>query len=470
MSKPVRLALACAILTVFAVPASVALQQTKDFSELERVAAEELHQLNTPGAAIAVISDGRVVFANGVGISDVETGAPVTPDMLFRLGSTTKMFTAAALVGLAEEGRLRLDQPIGNSVTGLHPKIAAVTPHHLLTHTSGILDEAPMYGSQDDDALAREVRSWKEDRFFTEPGEIYSYSNPGFWFAGFVVQEVTGKPYADAMVERIFTPLGMTHTTLRPTMAMTYPLAQGHDFNPAKGPFIVRPHANNAASWPAGSIFSNVNDLSRFVIAFMSGGVLEGKQVLAPAVIAKLSTPYVDTPGAADSKYGYGLTIRDFRGMHMVEHGGSRTGYGSLIWMVPDKRFAVVILANRSGASLNKTAEKAMEMFLTLTPKTEPKTPAELPISEADAAAWVGTYQNAPAEKIEIFPKDGKLFLRRGTSELPLRKTGENQISAGASGNPRQAQFTIVRGKDGRTLYLHSGGRAFRKTASGAAR
>lgn len=467
MPKPFRILLACAILqVVFTAPKSVdALQQSKDFSELEKVAAEELHQTNTPGAAIAVISDNLLVFANGVGISNIETGAPVTPDMLFRLGSTTKMFTAAALVTLAEEGRVRLDQPIGNSVSGLHPKLAAVTPHQLLTHTSGILDEAPMYGSQDDEALAREVRSWKEDRFFTEPGEIYSYANPGYWLAGFVVQEVSGKPYADAMVDRIFTPLGMTHTTLRPTMAMTYPLAQGHDFSAGKEPFIVRPHANNAASWPAGSIFSSVNDLSRFVIAFMNGGKLEGKQVLSPAVIEKLSTPYVDTPGAPGSKYGYGLTIRDFRGVHTVQHGGSRTGYGSLIWMVPDKRFAVIILANRSGASLDKTAEKATEMFLPLTPKPAPKPPPELPISEAEKAAWIGTYQNVPTEKIEIFSKEGRLFLRRATSELPIRKTGENQISAGVPGNPRQVQFTIVQGRDGKTLYLHSGGRAFKKTA-----
>ena len=465
MPKLFRVLLPCTFLAVFCttLTAANALQQPKDFSEIEKVAAEELHQTNTPGAAIAVIRGDRVVFAKGAGISNIETGTPVTPDMLFRLGSTTKMFTAAALVTLAEAGRVRLDQPIGNFVSGLHPKIAALTAHELLTHTSGMLDEAPMYGSQDDDALAREVRSWKEDRFFTEPGDIYSYSNPGFWLAGFVVQEVSGKPYADAMVDRIFTPLGMTHTTLRPTMAMTYPLAQGHDFSPGKGPFIIRPHANNSASWPAGSIFSNVNDLSRFVIAFMNGGQLEGKQVLPPAVIEKLSTPHVDTPDAPGSKYGYGLTIRDFRGVHMVQHGGSRAGYGSLIWMVPDQRFAVIILANRSGASLDKTAEKAMEMFLPLTPKPEPKPLVELPISEAEKAEWVGTYQNLPTDKIEIFARDGKLFLRRGTSELPLRKTAENQVSAGAPGNPRQAQFTFVRGKDGRTLYLHSGGRAFRK-------
>jgi CubicO group peptidase (beta-lactamase class C family) len=102
-------------------------------------AREELREIDAPGAAIGIVSGGRLVFARGAGISDVETGAPMTPDLLFRLGSTTKMFTAAAPVMLAEEGRLKLDEPIGTVVQGLHPRLAAVTAHLLLSHTSGIL-------------------------------------------------------------------------------------------------------------------------------------------------------------------------------------------------------------------------------------------------------------------------------------------------------------------------------------------
>jgi CubicO group peptidase (beta-lactamase class C family) len=320
-----------------------------------------------------------------------------------------------------------------------------------------------MYGSQDEGALAREVRSWKEDRFFTEPGQIYSYSNPGYWLAGFVIEDISRKPYADVMNERLFSPLGMTHTTLRPTMAMTYPLAQGHDARPGQTPLVVRPHANNAASWPAGSIFSNVNDLSRFVIAFMNDGRIGNKQVLSPGLIARLTTPYVDIPGDPDSKYGYGLTIHKYRGVRMVEHGGSRSGYGTLISMVPEQRLAVIILANRSGANLRKTAEKAAEMMITLGPKPVEEKPLDVAVSEAEKTSWVGTYFHPPAQKVEILLKEGKLFLRRGTAELPIRKTGENQFSVTPPGSSQGQKFTLVPGRDGRIAYIFSGGRASKK-------
>lgn len=438
-------------------------QSAPNFSELEKVAVDELHQLNTPGAAIGIVSGDRLIYAKGIGISDIETGALLAPGMLFRLGSTTKMFTATALVSLAEEGKIKLDDPIGLAVKGLDPKIAAVTAHQLLTHTSGFLDEAPMYGSQDEGALEKEVKSWREDRFFTTPGDIYSYSNPGYWLAGFIVQNLSGKLYADAMNDRIFAPLGMTRTTLRLTVAMTYPLAQGHDASPGKAPTVVRPFANNTASWPAGSIFSNVQDLSRFVIAFMNGGKVDSKQVISPTVIKRLTTPYVSVPGIQEAHYGYGIELLEERGVRIVRHGGSRSGYGTLIWMVPDHRFGVIVLANRTGASLSKTAEKAMEMMLPLAPKAPQEVEEDLPISDADKAEWVGAYLQPGGQKLEIVLKDGKLFLRRGTSELPIRKTGENRISVAAPGASRAQQLFIVRGKDGKTLYLHTGGRAAKK-------
>ena len=228
---------------------------------------------------MSIVSGDRVVFSKGYGVASVETREPVRPEMLFRLGSTTKMFTAAALVLLAEKGAVDLNAPIGNYVKDLQPKIAQLTAHQLLTHTSGFLDEAPMFGSDDESALEKEVRSWTANRFFTEPGRIYSYSNPAFWLAGFVVESVSGKRYADELTASLFKPLGMSRTTLRPLVAMTYPIAQGHDDWP-KGPAVIRPAANNAASWPAGSIFSSVEDLSRFVIAFVNGGRIGGDQVL----------------------------------------------------------------------------------------------------------------------------------------------------------------------------------------------
>ena len=150
-------------------------------------------------------------------------------DTLFRMGSTTKMFTAAALISLANAGKIKLDAPIGNYVKNLPPKIAALTAHQILSQSSGLRDFAPTVFSNDDAALGQNIRLWKDDVFFTDPNKIYSYSSANYWFAGFLTEELTGKSYADSLGELVFKPLGMTRSTIRPTEAMTYPLALGHD-------------------------------------------------------------------------------------------------------------------------------------------------------------------------------------------------------------------------------------------------
>jgi CubicO group peptidase (beta-lactamase class C family) len=324
-----------------------------------------------------------------------------------------------------------------------------------------MIDEAPMYGDHDDAAMARVIRSWKDDQLFTEPGKIISYSNPGYWLAGFVAESVVGKPYADLMSDRLFKPIGMTRTTFRPTMAMTYPFAQGHNASGKSAPTVVRPFADNSASWPAGSMFTNVFDLSRFVIAFMNNGKLDGKQVLQPSVIAKLSTPRIRIPTSATEKYGYGLMISDYRGVHVVEHGGSRSGYGSIIKMVPQSRFAVIVLGNRTGVALNRAAEKAMELMLPLKPKEADKPKPELPMSESEMAGYVGKYGRSAS--YEIILKDGNLFLKQGENEVPITKVGENLFAVTLPGSARPMQFALVPGADGKVEYLHAGLRASRR-------
>lgn len=433
-----------------ALNASALARQQSDFSELEKVILDELKATRTPGAAVAIVSDDRVVLAKGFGIANSETGTAVTPDMLFRLGSTTKMFTAAALVSLSETGKLDLNQPLGKYTKGLDPKLARVTAHQLLSHTAGILDNAPMYGLHDDSALGNEVCSWKEDRFFTEPGKIISYSNPGYWLAGYAIEEASGKSYADQLTESLFKPLGMSRTTLRPTMAMTYPLAQGHNAS-RDGKFeVIRPMADNSASWPAGSIFSSAMDLSRFVIAFLNGGKVEGRQVLSPTLIEKLSTPHAAVPGS-ENKYGYGLMISDYRGVKIVEHGGARSGYGSTIRMSPEHRFGVIILANRSGASLARSAEKAMELMLPLKEKKdEPQ--KEMPLSAEEISRYAGVYVQGQM-RFELSVKDGKLYGKQGNVQGEIVKVGEDRFEIRTPNGSQR--FALVSGSDGKAEYLH---------------
>lgn len=144
-----------------------------DFAELDEVVEAELKDGHTPGAAVAVVSGDRVVYAKGFGVTSAEDGGrAVTPETLFRMGSTTKMFTAAALVTLASEGKIRLNAPVGDFVKNLPPKIAALTAHQLLSQSSGLRDFAPAVTSDDDAALAKNIRAWTDDLFFTEPNRI----------------------------------------------------------------------------------------------------------------------------------------------------------------------------------------------------------------------------------------------------------------------------------------------------------
>ena len=422
---------------------------TVDFSELDKLIPEELKEKNTPGAVITVVSGDQVVYQKAFGVANVETNAAMQPEMLFRLGSTTKMFTAAALVALAEKQKIDLNEPIGNRIKGLNPGLAKATAHHLLSNSAGVRDFAAPVISNDDASLGNMVRSWKDDVFFADQGDIYSYSSAGFWLSGFVVEELQGKPYADAMTELLFKPLGMERTTLRPLMAITYPFAHGHAIEAGK-PAILRPLFNNVAMWPAGSMWSNAKDLSRWVIAFLNEGRLEGKQMLSTSLINQMVQHHVRVPGEADSYYAYGLTTFKYRGLEFVGHGGFSRGYGSMIQMVPSRRFAVIVLTNKSGETMRKSLNRATELGLGLK-DDEPVKPASFaPLTNSEMSEYVGTYSHAP-QTWEVSVKEGKLYVKVDSNEHALTKSGERKFTFGAQ---NENELVFVPGKSGKIEFL----------------
>lgn len=456
-------AMAAAICLIILTAALSAASQTGDFKKLETVANAELAETNTPGAAVAIVRDERVVFARGFGAANVETGEPVTTEMLFRIGSMTKTFTALALLSLAEEGKLRLEEPVGNYVKGLNPKLAQITLHQLLTHTSGVRDEGRPYGAHDETALLNAVRGWKEDLFFTEPGRIFSYSNLNYALVGAAIEEAGGKPFADAMSERVFKPLGMSRSAFRPTEAMTYPLAQGHNARGNAKPVVVRPYTDNVPNWAAGFMFASANDLARFAVAFLNEGKLDGKQPIAAKNIFKASRGAVEIPGLDGAKYGYGLRIGEIRGVRVLSHGGAIPGFGAQIIMSPAHRVAVIILANKSGARLDKTVETALEMTLPLKAKPEMKPPVSLPLTAQQMQSYNGIYRHSPRQFFEIVAQDGKLYLKDEEDLLALENIGENRFLYNRGNSAATDDLTFVPGADGKPEYLHINGRAFRK-------
>src|SRR5215216_4761445 len=133
-----------------------------DFSELDKLVPAELKEKNTPGAVITVVSGDQIIYQKAFGVANVETNAQMQPEMLFRLGSTTKMFTAAALLTLAEQDKIKLNEPIGSRVKGLNGRVGQVTPHYLLSNSAGVRDFAAPTISSDDPALGNMVRSWQD--------------------------------------------------------------------------------------------------------------------------------------------------------------------------------------------------------------------------------------------------------------------------------------------------------------------
>ena len=397
-----------------------------DFLELEKVIEAELAATKTPGAAVAIVSGDKIIFAKGFGATSAEGGSQVAADTLFRMGSTTKMFTAAALLSLSEQGKIKLDAPIGNYIKNLPPKISQLTAHQLLSQSSGLRDFNPLASGQDDAVLGQNVRLWKTDVFFTEPDKIYSYSSANYWLAGFLAEELSGKSYTDAMAELVFKPLGMTRSTISPLVAMTYPLALGHGVQNGNAA-VVRPIDNNVGKYPGGSMFSSANELARFSVAMLNGGKIDGRQAIPLSVVEQQQKPQFYLPGAEKAFYGYGLLGYEDRGVKTVSHGGASRGYGSFITLAPEQKVAVIVLANTSGQTLPKTRQKAMEMLLPLKPASGEQ-PQILATNPGEIKRFVGKYEHAP-QVWEVTSRDGKLYLKQDGKEFELKKTGAGEFS-----------------------------------------
>lgn len=456
--------LVAVLLVASLIPAtSVSAQQDRDFSELEKVALAELRETGTPGAAIIIVSGDRAVFVKGFGVASIETGIPFTTDTLFRISNISKFLTATVLLSLADEGKVDLNAPIGRYVNGLSPKLSRVTARQLLNETSGVKELHLQLGLYDDAALGNIVRSWKDDWVFAKPESIYSASHPGYAVAGLLIEEVAGKPFADVMTEKLLRPLGMSRSTCRPLVMVTYPFSQGHWVTSGQKPTVVRPFASDSVGWPSEAVFSSANDLSRFLITFLNGGKLDGRQVIAPSVIATLSKPHAAGPAVIEGEVRHGLSSASYGNHHVLRGNFSWGGMRSQIRIAPNERFAAIILSN--GSPPAKTMQKALEMFLG--PPLPSGATEPLPMTQAEMSRYVGTYANERV--LTLLIKEKKLFVRDDSpdslvrfskrEEHPVTKVGENRFSIAAWSE----SFTFVTRRDGKIEYLHYGARALKR-------
>lgn len=317
----------------------------------------------SPGCALGVMRDGRLVYAKGYGLASVELGVPITAATVFDIGSVSKQFTAMAVVLLAQDGKLSLDDEIQKYVPELPRYAKPVTLRHLLHHTSGIRDYIDLLvwsGVQEEavtgDREALEVLARQRAPNFVAGAE-HLYSNSGFFLLSVVIRRAAGKSLRQFAAERIFGPLGMTHTffldrhdEIVPGKASSY--APGDPGHPG-----FRLALANWEQTGDGAVQTSVEDLLRWERNFSSA------TVGGPAAIRELETPGVLNDGGSIS-YALGLNVDTYRGLRRVAHGGSWAGFRAQLTRFPAQRVAISTLCNVANAGPALLAGRVAELLL----------------------------------------------------------------------------------------------------------
>lgn len=428
---------------------------TASFANVDSAVAVELRQTRTPGIAVSIVAGDRVVYAKGYGNSATQGGVPVTPNTIFRIASVTKILTAVTLLGAADSAGVSLDSPIGDRVGELPAPFRSLTLHQLLSHTAGLtIGPIPETSGDSTGALASAVSQVPARAAFLSPGEIFSYSNLGYVLAGRAIEVITRQSFADAVQRRLLLPLGMASTRFG-TVAPSLGAASGLlELPPGAQPLSV----GGAESWPFAGLSSTALDLSRFAIAFVNGGRYEGRQVFTPATISRISKP-ISPFVSGEGDYGYGVRVYRHRGVDVVEHGGrGQDGFRSLLYMVPSRRVAVIVLANSAGRRPYGIADAALDALLSSELAPVPPEPRFVAMDSIEMSKYVGRYASGMLAEVVI--DRGALALRQGASFIPIRKLSNGLFTAGEGESAVYVAF-VMRGD--RAAFMHMNMRAYRR-------
>jgi D-alanyl-D-alanine carboxypeptidase len=391
-----------------------------------------------PGAAVLVLRDGAVVHSKAYGLASVEGGLPNTTRTKFRLASVSKSFTALLVLQLAEQGRLRLDDPLEKYVPGVVGG-DAITIHHLLSHTAGMPD---FMSFEDAARLPRDAA----------PGERLNYSNLGYSALGRVIEKVTGKTYEAQLRESLLDPLGMRDSGCDRREAALHDRAIGYLFDAVGG---VQPaeYTDSGSDFAAGGLYSTAEDLSRWV-----KGLLDGR-VVSPQMLERAWTP-VALDGGRTGVYGYGFMLVPYRGLREIGHGGDISGFNSYVALYPTEKLAVVVLSNvgmRPPGPVPDAGAIAHQVVAVLAgDRLGPEWPPAVALASEALDRYVGRYRlEAPAPVVAVMG-DGIEIRRDGERLVARGKQGEAEIvpesPAEFYAKASPVRISFVLGRDGAPL------------------
>jgi CubicO group peptidase (beta-lactamase class C family) len=390
----------------------------------------EMSQEEITGISIALVDDQRVIWQQGFGYADLENGVPATPTTVYRAGSIAKVFTAAAAMQLAEQGKLAIDQPLAAalpefSIKTRFPKAGPVTPRNIMTHHSGLPSNffRDLY-VRDPGRFETVIDSLHDEYLAFPPNYVFSYSNLGMALLGATVQKVSGEAFDDYMQHHFFQPLGMTQSSFASRV-----VTKAYDSNKEIEVFSMR-------DMPAANLLSNVVDLSHFLKMQFAEGHYGEQQVLAPATIREmLRIQNASFPLTFNSYVGLGWMLHGIEvpgGGPVASHGGSLPDSHSMMAILPEHKLGVVILSNSatSHVAVTKIAGEALRLML------EEKTG----IHQAAKAAARSPERAPTAEELRLF--NGHFDTLVGLTKV---STANGQIDVEAVGH----HFRLVPHEDG---------------------
>lgn len=339
------------------------------------------HRGSRPGLTVGVVQRGALVAHRSAGLASVELGVPIGPETRFRIASVSKQFTCAAVLLLAQDGKLAPDDPVCRHLPNLPATYGGVTLDHLMHNVGGVRDMLQLLRQGGADLGQPVTRAdlldaiCRQDALNFEPGTRYLYSNAGFLLLGLVVERVAGEPLAAFLERRVFSPVGMTRTAhVEDPRAAVPGLATG--YLPADGGWTRAPHAFPIGG--EGGLVSCVEDLALWDQELATG------RRLGPA-LGRALTERTSFPDGSACAYARGLQVASWHGVSTVSHGGLWPGYKTEFLRAPDLDLAVIAISNDGGADPNALAHRFLDLLAEGTPgyrpppKPDPEGLAQLP-------------------------------------------------------------------------------------------
>jgi CubicO group peptidase (beta-lactamase class C family)/D-alanyl-D-alanine dipeptidase len=407
---------------------------------LEEFIAREMADKELPAVSIALVEDQQVVWAKGFGLADPKTGVPAGAETVYRVGSVSKLFTDIAIMQLVEQGKIDLDEPVTRYLPDFRPRNPfgkPVTLRQLMSHRSGLVREPPVgsYFDPTGPSLGESVASLNRTELVYAPETHVKYSNAGIAAVGAVLERAQGQPFAQHLKRAVLDPLGMRHSSFEPTPEITKNLAKAFMWT-LDGRVFEAPTFQLGIG-PAGSMYTTVADLARFLSALFAGGRGHNGQILEPATLEQMWAPQFAKAGQK-SGFGIGFHVAELDGHRRVGHGGAIYGFATTLEALPDDKLGVVVVTTKDAANAvtDRIAETALTAMLAARDGKSIRPEVTWLVDPETARRLAGRYVNGD-KGIDLIESAGALSMLSLDGGFPaqLRSIGDALVVDGRLGH-----------------------------------